>query len=52
MYGLSLSDRHDVCSRHLLVFRCPLTPGIVGMVAYGVAILALERLAILCGVIK
>lgn len=35
-----------------LFLGAPLTPGIVGMVAYGVAILALERLAILCGVLK
>lgn len=35
-----------------LFLGAPLTPGIVGLVAYGVAILAIERLAILCGVIK
>lgn len=35
-----------------LCLGAPLTPGIVGMVAYGVALIALERIAILCNVIK
>lgn len=35
-----------------LCLGAPLTPGIVGMVAYGVALIALECIAILCGVIK
>lgn len=35
-----------------LFLGLPVTPEIVGLTAYGVAILALERLAILCGVIK
>lgn len=35
-----------------LFLGAPLTSGIVGLVAYSVAILAIERLAILCGVLK
>ena len=35
-----------------LFLGAPITPGVVGMIAYSVGILALERLAVLCGVIK
>ena len=35
-----------------LFLGAPITSGVVGMIAYGVAILAIERLAILCGILK